>query len=127
MFHHSLHSRERSRHLSQTCLQALLCLFTLTLLTIFLHGCSVPTGSPGATQATPVQKLELPYDELNQQAEADNIATITFTGLEITGTFRQPYKNHSEFHTTLPSNGDPKLINLLIKHNVKVISQPAQN
>nr|BBH89400.1 ATP-dependent zinc metalloprotease FtsH [Thermosporothrix sp. COM3] len=64
-------------------------------------------------------RFEMDYSEFLQQVEQKNVESVTFQGdSEITGTFRNSYKNHKEFKTYQLPIRDPQLPDLLRKNNV---------
>ncbi len=69
-----------------------------------------------------------PYGAFLDQLEADNIAAVTFRGVEISGQFRHPIVDATAADATLrdtfgsrvPDFGDPTLIPELRKHHVAI-------
>ena len=67
-----------------------------------------------SNSAHPVQ--ELSFTRFLEQAAGDKVKTVTITGNDVTGQFKD---DHTELHTTVPVNY-PKLYDLLDEHNVDV-------
>ncbi len=69
-----------------------------------------------------------PYGGFLDQLDADNIAAVTFRGMEISGRFRRPIASASSsdaiprdaFSSRVPDFGDPALIPELRKHHVAI-------
>ncbi|QBD80526.1 ATP-dependent metallopeptidase FtsH/Yme1/Tma family protein [Ktedonosporobacter rubrisoli] len=85
---------------------------------------------------TSANTLEVPYSTFYQQVENDNVKTASFQGQDVTGTFKNAItitdangntKTGTSYHFTQLPNGDPKLTQLLIQHNVQFQAKPAND
>jgi cell division protease FtsH len=90
-------------------------------------------GSSSSTTSGP-NVIEIPYSTFYQQVQDGNVATATFQGQDVTGTFKHQItttdangnaKTGTQYHFTQLPNGDPTLTALLVKYNVQVSAQPA--
>lgn len=73
-------------------------------------------------QAAP---LDLPYSEFKAQVAADNVASVTFTGNDVTGSLKQAIgyagiPKTTAFQSQLPGYSDPGLASSLDEHHVVV-------
>ncbi len=80
--------------------------------------------------------LEVPYSTFYQQVQEDNVASLTFQNQDAVGKFKNAItvtdasgasKTGTDFHFTQLPNGDPKLTELLIQHNVKFQAKQASD
>jgi cell division protease FtsH len=83
------------------------------------------TSNNGSNNAS---ALEVPYSTFYQQVQQNNVASLTFQNQDAFGSFKNAItvtdasgvsKTNTLFHFTQLPNGDPKLTELLIQHNVK--------
>jgi len=92
-------------------------------------------GSNNSSSATSGPNvIEIPYSTFYQEVQAGNVATATFQGQDVTGTFKHQIpvtdangnqKTGTQYHFTQLPNGDPTLTALLVHYNVQVSAQPS--
>jgi cell division protease FtsH len=71
------------------------------------------------------QRVELKYSEFYNQINEKNIKSVTFIGsTDIQGELQAPIKGMTLYHVVQLPNGDPQLLQLLIKNGVVVSMQP---
>jgi cell division protease FtsH len=80
--------------------------------------------------------IEVPYSTFYQQVQNNNVESVTFQGQDASGTFKAPVtvsdanggtKSSKQFHFTQLPNGDPRLTQLLVDHNVKFQAKPVND
>jgi cell division protease FtsH len=108
----------------------------LAVLVVWNVALLMPDGPPAS--------VALPYSEFVDQVQADNVASVEFTGQSVAGTFEQPVMwppaesatqpaqpatgeaappapvSYGTFTTVVPPDGDPTLLPLLEEHGVSV-------
>jgi cell division protease FtsH len=89
-----------------------------------------------SSSTTSANTLEVPYSTFYQQVEDNNVATAVIQGQDVTGTFKHAItvtdsngnsKTGTAYHFTLLPNGDPRLTQLMIQHNVQVQAKPSSD
>jgi len=108
----------------------------LALLVVWNVLLFMPAGTPSSA--------EIPYSDFVDQVQADNVASVEFTGQSVTGSFKQPVLwppaeapaasvppggsgstitqpvSYQTFSTVVPPDGDPTLLPLLEEHGVAI-------
>ena len=100
-----------------------LLIIVLIMLGIYAYSYFNPSNN---TSSSNIQQLTYNafYDQINQ----GNIKTATFNGqTDITGTFRNPVGQYTQYHVIQLPNGDTQLPQLLFSKGVTVVSQPQQD
>ncbi|HLI88369.1 MAG TPA: ATP-dependent zinc metalloprotease FtsH [Ktedonobacteraceae bacterium] len=89
-----------------------------------------------SSSTTSANTLEVPYSTFYQQVEDNNVATAVIQNQDVTGNFKHAItvtdsngnsKTGTAYHFTLLPNGDPKLTQLMIQHNVQVQAKPSSD
>jgi cell division protease FtsH len=89
-----------------------------------------------SSSTTSANTLEVPYSTFYQQVEDNNVATAVIQNEDVTGNFKHAItvtdsngnsKTGTAYHFTLLPNGDPKLTQLMIQHNVQVQAKPSSD
>ncbi|RAQ97209.1 ATP-dependent zinc metalloprotease FtsH [Thermogemmatispora tikiterensis] len=88
----------------------------------------------GGTSSSNQNAIEIPYSTFYAEVEKDNVKTAVFQGQDVTGEFKDPVadpnnpgKTSIYYHFTQLASGDPKLIQLLLQHNVSVTAKPTSD
>src|SRR6266567_4121733 len=98
-------------------------IIVLVMLSIYAYSYFSPANNTSTTQRT-----DLTYNAFYDQINAGNIKTAVFNGqTDITGQFRTPVGQYSQYHVVQLPNGDDQLSKLLIERGVTVSSQPPQD
>jgi cell division protease FtsH len=93
-------------------------------------------GSSSSSATSGPNVIEIPYSTFYQEVQNGNVATATFQGQDVTGTFKHQVtvtdvngntKTGTQYHFTQLPNGDPTLTAVLMKYNVQVSAQPSQD
>ncbi len=69
---------------------------------------------------------EIPYSEFTEHLRNDQVASVTFRGDRLSGTYRVEIDQFIEFSTTLPPIEDAELLPLLVEHSVVLEADTAQ-
>ncbi len=89
-----------------------------------------------SSSTTSANTLEVPYSTFYQQVEDNNVATAVIQNQDVTGNFKHAItvtdsngnsKTGTAYHFTLLPNGDPKLTQLMIQHNVQIQAKPSSD
>jgi cell division protease FtsH len=109
---------------------------SILLIVVVLAGWYVFQFFTQSNNTTNSNAIEVPYSTFYQQVEDNNVATAVFQGQDVTGTFKNAItvtdsngvtKTGTDYHFTALPDGDQKLTQLLLQHNVKFQAKPASD